>query len=117
MTKNPSHKFFIHLGISLVLLSLSAQSAFAQYPNPLKGASTIPEFLAMVLDGLWLLLTPLIVIFIIYAGFLFVTAQGEEGKIQKARHAIMWALVGTGVIFGADIMAKILRDTVSQLNQ
>jgi membrane protease YdiL (CAAX protease family) len=106
-----------HILALLVLLGLSVTTASAQdYPNPITGIDTIPEFLAKVLQGLSILLMPLVVIFIIYAGYLFVTAQGEESKIQKARTAILWTLIGAGVILGAQIMASILSDTLTQLN-
>ncbi len=104
---------------SFFLMFFSSRFAFAQnYPNPLEavGVTTVPGFLALVLQGLSMLLIPLIVIYIIYAGYLFVTAQGEEGKIQKARTALLWSLIGAGVIIGAQIMAEILSDTLTELN-
>jgi hypothetical protein len=121
---NTKKRLLVQCGVILSLFG--ARIAFAsiapQYVNPLNpgGAgeiNTIPEFLALVLQGLSLLLIPLVVIYIIYAGYLFVTAQGEEGKIQKARTALLWTLVGTGVIIGAQIIADILKDTLTQLNQ
>ncbi len=103
------------------MLMCVGRMAIAQgtYPNPLQniGVTTLPQFFAKVLDGFSLLLMPLVVIFIIYAGYLFVTAQGEESRIQKARTALWWTIIGTGVIIGARLMANILSDTLSQLNQ
>jgi cytochrome c biogenesis protein CcdA len=110
-------KFFLHISIFSALFFLMSRGVIAaEYPNPLGDVNTIPDFLAKVLEALSLILLPLIVIFVIYAGYLFVTAQGEEGKIQKARTALLWTLIGAGVILGAQIMANILRDTLSELN-
>jgi len=122
MTTRISKKIIVHITTTSALLAASAQKVFAQYVNPINpggdGAiDTIPDFLALVLNGLSLLLMPLVVIFIIYAGYLFVTAQGEEGKIQKARTALLWTIIGAGVILGAQIMAEILQDTLTELNQ
>lgn len=112
-----SKKLFIHSAIFSTLILLSSRIASAEpYPNPLGDVNTIPDFLSLVLQGLSMLLLPLVVIFIIYAGYLFVTAQGEERKIQKARTALLWTLIGAGVILGAQIMANILSDTLTELN-
>ena len=130
--KHTTQRLLIHSGVFLLLSFGVAHSALAtvapQYPNPLDpdgngvnggpltGPSTIPEFLALVLQGLSLLLIPLVVLFIIYAGYLFVTAQGEEGKIQKAKTALWYTIIGAAVILGAQIMADILSDTLTDLN-
>jgi hypothetical protein len=111
--------------IVLALLLPDATLAQSTYPNPLdpdgsgpdEGVNDIPGFLALVLEGLSLLLMPLVIIFIIYAGYLFVTAQGEEAKISKARATLMYAIIGAAVILGARIMADILADTLTELNQ
>ena len=34
------------------------------------------------------------IIMLIYAGFLFVTANGDPGKIKSAREVVMWAVIG-----------------------
>jgi hypothetical protein len=123
MSSNRTRTIVTHLYTFFVLFMLSAHVATGvQYPNPLNPGgegeiTTIPAFLALVLNGLSLLLMPLVVIFIIYAGYLFVTAQGEEGKIQKARSALLWTIIGAGVILGAQIMARILQDTLTEFNQ
>ncbi len=58
-----------------------------------------------VLDNItnWLFAILLIVaaIFIIAAGYYFVTAQGDSDKTQKARNWVMYALIGVLVGFVA----------------
>ncbi len=127
-TRNITRRLLIMTGVFVIHTLLLVPRAFAdlapQYPNPLNPSgvaggeiNTIPGFLALVLNGLSALLLPLVVIFIIYAGYLFVTAQGESGKIEKARTALLWTVIGTAVILGAQIMANILQDTLTELNQ
>ncbi|HUB94247.1 MAG TPA: hypothetical protein VMB52_07135 [Verrucomicrobiae bacterium] len=43
------------------------------------------------------------VIMIIIAGFLFMTANGDSGKITTARHSVMYALVGVIVVAFAQV--------------
>jgi hypothetical protein len=38
--------------------------------------------------------TPIIVLFIIYAGFKYVTAQGNAQQVQEATRALTYAIVG-----------------------
>ena len=49
---------------------------------------------------------PVAVIFIFVAGFLFVTAQGNEEKIKRARSTLAWALLGLAVAVGAWALAE-----------
>jgi hypothetical protein len=54
----------------------------------------------------------LIIIMFIWAGILFLTAQGDPTKITGAKKAVLWAVVGTAVGLLAfsvkGIIAKIL---------
>lgn len=79
--------------------------------NPLKSTS-ITDFLLKVVDVVLIFLTPLIIFFIMYAGFLFVTAQGDTGKISTARLAITWAVIGGVVILGARALISIIEGTI-----
>lgn len=41
------------------------------------------------------------VIFIIWSGFLFVSARGNEEQIKKARTTFFWTIIGTVILLGA----------------
>ncbi len=88
------------------------------FDNPIKAvkADTLSEFLIQVVNVVVFIASPLIVIFIIYAGFLFVTAGDDEGQRTTARKTLLWALVGAGVIITAVILARIIQDTVLSLS-
>lgn len=79
--------------------------------NPLHSQSIV-EFLLKVVDVVLIFLTPIIIFFIIYAGFLFVTAQGNTSKISEARSAITWAVIGGVVILGAKALITVIENTV-----
>ena len=53
---------------------------------------------------------------IMYGGFLYVTAMGDEEKITKAYKTMTWSLVGTAVLLGAHVIMLAIRGTIEQLN-
>lgn len=79
--------------------------------NPLQ-SQTIPEFLLKIIDVLLVFAIPLIIIFIMYAGFLFVTARGNSEQISTARSALLWAIVGGVIVVGAKIIISVIEGTV-----
>lgn len=82
--------------------------------NPLQ-ASTIQEFLLQIIEILIIFATPVIIAFIMYAGFLFVTARGNESQISDAKHALTWAVVGGVVLLAAQMIITVIQNTVTAL--
>ncbi len=68
--------------------------------NPIH-AKTLLELVTDVLAIVAQLSVPIIVIMIIYSGFLFFAAQGDPGKITSAKKTLTWALVGALIIFSS----------------
>ena len=56
---------------------------------------------------------PIVVIGVIYSGYLFVTAQGETNQLEKARHALLWTIVGAAVILGATAIKNVVDGTLT----
>ncbi len=79
--------------------------------NPLK-ATTISGFLLAVIDVILVFALPLIVLYIMYAGFLYVTARGEPGQITTARSALLWAIVGGVIVLGAKLIVSVIQGTI-----
>ena len=48
----------------------------------------------------------LVVIFIIYSGFLFVSARGSDEQLKKAKQTFMWTIIGAAIIIGAYAIAE-----------
>lgn len=64
-----------------------------------------------VVSGINYLLTflgLLVVAMIIYAGVLFVTAQGDEKQIEKAKKMIMWSIVGMIIVMFSFAIVKVV---------
>ncbi len=76
---------------SIVLLALPLVT-LAQELTPTQWfEGIITRFLAIIV---WPIFVSAIIIMLVYAGFLFVTAQGDPSKITSAKHAVIWAVVG-----------------------
>lgn len=84
------------------------------FPNPLK-VNSVTELLSAVLDIVVQIGLVIVVFFIIYAGFQFVTAQGNSTKLTKAREGLIATLIGSAIVLGSYAIAKVLKDTVEQL--
>lgn len=82
--------------------------------NPLK-ADNITELFEAIIDILLVFAIPLIVFFIIYAGFMYVTARGNESTISKAHMALLYALIGGVLILGAKVLIEVIGGTVDAL--
>ncbi len=79
--------------------------------NPLKFDS-LTGFLMAIINVILILAVPIIVLFIIYAGFLFVTARGNETQLETAKSALLWSVVGGVIVLGAKIILTIVQGTV-----
>ncbi|QQR65381.1 hypothetical protein IPH92_02270 [Candidatus Kaiserbacteria bacterium] len=86
----------------------------ATLTNPLS-SKTIPEFLLKIIDILLVFALPLIILYIMYAGYLFVTAQGNPGKVTEARTALLWAVVGGVIVLAAKIIVDVIQQTARAL--
>lgn len=82
--------------------------------NPLQ-AENITQLFAAIIDVVLVFAIPIIVFFIIYAGFLYVTARGNESTIQKAHMALLYALIGGLLILGARVLIDVVKGTVEQV--
>lgn len=83
--------------------------------NPLGNTSTLDELLVAVLDAIIAIGVVVITIMIVYVGFLFVVAQGNEEKIRSARSALMWTVIGAVILLGARVIAGVISSTVDAL--
>ncbi len=84
--------------------------------NPLGEGATLNSFILGVLDVVVLLGSFVIVFMLVYVGFLFVAARGEPGKIEEARTALMWTVIGALILLGAKAIAIGIEATVQALS-
>lgn len=87
----------------------------AELQNPLNFDDLVSVIVAIA-NVLLILAVPIIIIFIVYAGFLYVTAQGNSTKIQDAHNALLYALIGGAIILGAKVISAIIANTVNSIS-
>ena len=83
--------------------------------NPLKGVCTLPDLLNLILQAVVSLGTIVLVIMLVYVGFLFVVAQGNEEKLKTAKSALLWTVIGGLVLLGAQAISLVIQATVGSL--
>jgi len=81
--------------------------------NPLKNVSSIEALLVAILNIVEILMIPVIIFFIIWAGFKYVTAQGNSTKVEDATKALTYAIIGGVLVLAAVAISKIIQTTVS----
>jgi uncharacterized RDD family membrane protein YckC len=83
--------------------------------NPLK-FDTLEGLLVGILNVLLIIAVPIIVFFLIFAGFSYVTAQGNPEKIKQASRALTYAIIGGVLILGAVAISEILQNVVESFS-
>jgi hypothetical protein len=94
--------------------STAATAGGGTLTNPLN-AGSIPELLAIVLKGIVQLGSIVLVLMLVWVGFLFVMAQGNEEEVRSARSALMWTVIGGLVLLGAQAISMLIQSTVNAL--
>ncbi len=99
---------------SLTDTGTSGQNGF-ELQNPLSGVNDIGSFIKKILDIVLTIGIPVVALFIIYSGFLFVTARGNSEKLGDAKKTFGYTLLGAAILLGSWVLAQALGDTVKQL--
>ncbi len=110
------HWRIIVLASMALLVPLVVFGEILKYENPLGCAiNTIPKFIKIMLGIVMKVGMSIGTIFIIWTGFLFLTAQGEEAKITKAKHAFTWTCIGLAVLLGSWLLAVAIEGTIRSI--
>ncbi len=80
--------------------------------NPL-ATDSIQEFLEAILTVVMILSVPVIIFFLIYAGFMYTTARGNSDQIKQATQAFTYAIIGGLIVLGALVLVGIIQNLVS----
>ncbi len=94
----------------------SGVSIDAKIKNPLSGnINSIPSFIEAILNIVLVVGVPIVVLAIIYCGFLFVKAQGNAEEIGKAKKAFIYTLIGATLLLGAFVIANAIQGTIKDI--
>lgn len=82
--------------------------------NPIN-YDTINDFIKVLLEGAIKIGIPIIAFFIIYSGYLFVTAKGDTKQLETAKNSLLYTVIGAAILLGAWSIAQIVSETVLHL--
>lgn len=105
-------------GVALVLMPVvaSAQGTLNWKVESFIKVGSIEDLLKAILDIFIVIATPIIVFFIIYAGFLYVTARGNVQQVEQATKALTYAVIGGVIVLGAVAISGIIAGTVTSFS-
>ncbi len=118
-----SNIFFVLFFISNFIFAddqVSTSGSIAAVENPLKKLMngedlTLSGILIIIINALVYIAIPFIVLAFMYAGFLFVTSLGDQGKLKKAKDAFLYTIVATFIILGANWALTLITDTTNAI--
>lgn len=99
---------------ALTVVSFAPAFVSAQITNPL-AFDTLEDFFVALLDVIIIIATPIVVVMIVYSGFLFVTAAGNVEKLGRAKKTFIYALLGALILLGAQAISLGIEGTVDEL--
>ncbi len=82
--------------------------------NPL-AAGSIPQFINQLLDVVIQIGVPVLVVMIVFVGYKFVAAQGNSTKLDEAKEAFKWTIIGAAIVLGAFVISSVIQATVNNL--
>ncbi len=93
------------------------QQVNVKFDNPLANKSG--SLMQLITDILNKIIMPIaaigVVLWIVWAGFQYLLAQGKPDAIKKANLNLMWSLIGAGLLLGAAGISAVLESTVNQI--
>ncbi len=80
------------------------------------GNCTLMTLITSILNGIVMPIAAVAVtVWIVWAGFGFVMAQGKPAEIEKAKQRLLWSLIGAGILLGAVGISTVVSNTVRAL--
>lgn len=109
---------FFSLVSFFLALPVYAQKCEGRLCNPLNDTfSSVPGFVAGLAKVVVIMAVPIVALMLVYSGFLFVSARGNQSKLHTAKDNFLYVIIGATLILGAWVFASLLWGTIGQLLQ
>ncbi len=109
----------LSLPLFLVLSWTIVHAQTAPCPNclnsPTGSLSSIPAFLAAVLSAIAKIGMPIITVYMVITGYMFVAAQGKPDKLVIAKRNFLYSVLGALLVLSSWVLANIIGNTVNQI--
>ena len=83
--------------------------------NPLVGVDNLGALAVKILDAVVKVGGYVAVAFIIYSGFLFVKAQGNEKELEDAKRTFFYTIIGVMILLGAKAISLGVAETIKAI--
>jgi hypothetical protein len=77
-------------------------------------STTLPDLIGSIINAVLGVLGIILLIYIVYAGFLWMTAAGDEGKVKTAKTMIQNAIIGLVLILASVAIANFVIGALTQ---
>ena len=97
-----------------------SRGAGTKLENPLENPiafKSLGALISAILDIIVQIAVPIAALFLMYSGFLFISARGDEAQLKTAKSIFLWTMVGIAVLLGAEILAQVIQGTINQLKR
>jgi len=88
--------FIFFLSLTIPTYSTNGTTSSLSIGNPLK-ATTFADFVGAIASYIRDIALVIAVIMFLWSGFLFLTSQGNEEKVTKAKKTLGWAVIGLAI--------------------
>ncbi len=98
-------------------VTMEAQSGHVQVKldNPLGTTHDVPTLISKLLDIVLKIGVPLVVLAILWTGYLFIAARGKSEEITKAKESLKWTLIGALILLGAYAISEAVVGTINAI--
>jgi hypothetical protein len=90
----------------------SSGSGTAVMPNWF-GVGSVSELIMKVVNFVIDIAIPVAVVMIIWSGFMFVTAQGNDEKINRAKKNLVWTVTGLIIIVSSQLLVGYIQELMT----
>jgi hypothetical protein len=101
----------------LFIIRVSPAAAEAVIDNPLGSTTSACGLITNLLKIALVVGVPVLGLFLMYAGFLFVFARGNSAALEKARKNFYYVIIGSFVFFGSLMIIQIVANTINATAQ
>ncbi len=89
-------------------------SPYRPVADPANATVQLAKLIGLLVNALLTFLGVIFMLLIIYAGFGWMTARGNETAVENAKHTLTSASIGLGVILGAYALVQLIEYFIDQ---
>ena len=119
MKQIKEHKAYITLAAMAVVTPflVGAADESGKLLNPLADGRGLEELLVFLIKDIVVgMIAPIaIVLALLWSGFMFIQAQGNDTKLADARRNFLYVVIGAVLLLGAYVILEVVLNTVDQI--